>query len=108
MRLLTIDLPVPLKLVKSPPCNIKFGITRWKIESLYHKGFPGALFSPVQRQLIRKIKQIKNKNKDMQDATNRKFSAVFGQTSAFKVISIRPAGEPPMETSKKTTGFGIL
>jgi hypothetical protein len=36
---------------------------------------------------------------------NLKFSDVLGQTSARKVISIRPAGVPPIAISKKTTGF---
>ena len=34
-------------------------------------------------------------------------SAVFGTTSARSVISIRPAGLPPMDMSKKTTGFAF-
>lgn len=37
-----------------------------------------------------------------------KFSAVRGQTSARRVISMRPAGRPPIATSKKTTGLDIL
>ena len=32
-------------------------------------------------------------------------SAVFGTTSARRVISMRPAGTPPMLMSKITTGF---
>lgn len=34
-----------------------------------------------------------------------KFSAVLGAMSAKSSILIRPAGMPPIETSKKTTGF---
>ena len=34
----------------------------------------------------------------------RKFSAVLGTTSARSVISMRPAGEPPIVMSKKTCG----
>ena len=36
---------------------------------------------------------------------HRKFSAVFGTTSARNSISIRPLEEPPMVMSKKTTGL---
>jgi hypothetical protein len=35
----------------------------------------------------------------------RKFSAVLGHTSAKSSIFTRPAGIPPIVTSKKTTGF---
>lgn len=37
-----------------------------------------------------------------------KFSAVRGHTSARRVISIRPAGRPPMAISKKTTGLEAI
>ena len=47
-----------------------------------------APFSPVQRQ--------------------RKFSAVLGTTSARSVISMRPAGWPPMDMSKKTCGIATV
>ena len=36
-----------------------------------------------------------------------KFSHVLGQTSENNVISILPAGRPPIATSKKTTWFDI-
>ena len=32
----------------------------------------------------------------------------LGTTSALRVISILPAGEPPMVMSKKTTGLAII
>ena len=35
-------------------------------------------------------------------------SAVFGTTSARRVISMRPAGAPPMVISKKTTGVPMM
>ena len=38
----------------------------------------------------------------------RTFSAVIGTTSARSVISMRPAGWPPMVMSKKTTGFDMI
>lgn len=38
----------------------------------------------------------------------RKFSAVFGTTSASNSMTILPAGCPPMEMSKKTCGFPIF
>jgi hypothetical protein len=31
----------------------------------------------------------------------------MGTTSALSSISMRPLGEPPMEMSKKTTGFSV-
>jgi hypothetical protein len=58
-------------------------ITRWKVEPLYPKPF-----SPVQRA--------------------RKFSAVRGTTSARRVISMRPSGEPLADISKKTTGLDMV
>lgn len=36
----------------------------------------------------------------VQDHHTRKFSAVFGTTSALSVISMRPEGAPPMVISK--------
>ena len=38
----------------------------------------------------------------------RRTSTVFEMTSAWSVISMRPAGAPPMVMSKKTTGLDIL
>lgn len=38
----------------------------------------------------------------------RKFSAVFGTTSASNSMTILPAGCPPMEMSKKTCGLPIF
>ena len=35
-------------------------------------------------------------------------SAVLGTTSARSVISMRPAGAPPMVMSKKTTGLDMV
>ena len=82
--------PVPLPRVKSPPWHMKSVMTRWNDEFLKCNGFPEAPvpFSPVHNA--------------------RKFSAVFGTTSARNVISIRPADAPPIEISKNTTGFPIL
>jgi hypothetical protein len=36
----------------------------------------------------------------------RKFSAVFGTTSVYSWKTIRPAGWPPIETSKNTRVMG--
>lgn len=38
----------------------------------------------------------------------RKFSAVLGTTSFRNSITIRPAGEPPIETSKNTRGLLMM
>lgn len=56
--------------------------------SMHARTYLPTPFSPVQR--------------------HRKFSAVLGTTSARNSISMRPLGEPPMEMSKKTTGFSLL
>jgi lipoyl synthase len=63
---------------------------RWNLLPLKCKGFPlfPTPFSPVQRA--------------------RKFSAVFGATSARRRNSIRFGALLPMATSKKTVGLGIL
>lgn len=63
------------------------GMTRWKADPLKWSSLPDRPipFSPVHKQ--------------------RKFSAVFGTTSARNSISMRPLRDPPMEMSKKTTGF---
>ena len=58
-------------------------ITLWKLDPLYPNPF-----SPVHRAL--------------------KFSHVLGTTSALRVISIRPAGDPPMVMSKKQTGLAMV
>merc|ERR1719245_811089 len=81
--------PVPLPAVKSPPWHINSGITRWKALPLKWSGLPDfpVPFSPVHKQ--------------------RKFSAVFGATSALSSITILPAAAPPMVMSKKTLGFDI-
>ncbi len=50
--------------------------------------FTPLTFSPVQRA--------------------RKFSTVFGTTSFRRVISILPAGFPPIEMSKNTTGLAMM
>ena len=64
-------------------------MTRWKLEPLKWSGLPeGPVpFSPVH--------------------SARKFSAVLGTTSARSVISMRPAGWPPIVMSKYTTGFDL-
>ena len=65
-------------------------MTRWKELPLKWSGLPDGPtpFSPVQ--------------------SARKFSAVFGTTSARSVISMRPDGAPPIVMSKKTIGFGLF
>merc|ERR1719227_26702 len=79
--------PVPLCIVKSPPWIIKSLMTRWKEHPLKCRGTPDAVFpdSPVQ--------------------SCRKFSAVFGTTSAKSCKRTRPRGDPPIDTSKNTRGF---
>jgi len=69
---------------------MKPGITRWKADPLKWSGFPDlpTPFSPVQRA--------------------RKFSAVFGTTSALNSITILPAGAPPIVMSKNTLGFAMV
>ena len=52
-----------------------------------------------QRIHRRRRKREKRREEDL------KFSAVLGAMSAKSSILIRPAGIPPIETSKKTTGF---
>lgn len=60
---------------------MKSGITRWKADPLKWRGWPDLPrpFSPVHKQ--------------------RKFSAVFGATSARSSMVMRPAGVPPMVMS---------
>ena len=57
-------------------------MTRWKLEPLNPKPF-----SPVHKA--------------------RKFSAVFGTTSARNSMMTRPAGVPPIVISKKTFGLDL-
>ena len=53
----------------------------------------------LKNQRIQRRRRSKRKWEDL------KFSAVLGAMSAKSSILIRPAGIPPIETSKKTTGF---
>ena len=67
-----------------PAWHMKSGITRWKALPLKWRGLPDlpVPFSPVHKQ--------------------RKFSAVFGATSARSSITMRPAALPPMVMSLVT------
>ena len=65
--------------IKSPPWTMKSRSIRWNEQSLYPCGTPVRTYSPVQNC--------------------RKFSAVFGHTSAQSSIWSRPAAVPPIETS---------
>jgi hypothetical protein len=80
-------------------------------------------FSPVQRHrkfyrrnesVIREENQCEKKRKQRDhpirnvETKHTLTSAVLGTTSARNSISMRPLGEPPMEMSKKTTGFSVL
>mmetsp|Transcript_83361 Transcript_83361/g.212256 ORF Transcript_83361/g.212256 Transcript_83361/m.212256 type:complete len:201 (+) Transcript_83361:558-1160(+) len=65
--------PVPLRFVKSPPWIMKPGMMRWNGQRLYC------------------FKQ-----------SCLKFSVVFGTTLPYRPNTMRPAGSPPMEMSKKT------
>ena len=67
---------MPLWWVKSPPCNIKFGMTLWKNDPLYPNPF-----YPVHKAL--------------------KLSIVLG-TSEKSSNSILPVPVSPIWTSKKT------
>ncbi len=70
--------------IQSPPWAMKPGMMRWKGHRL--KPFPGVC--------------------SLQSA--RKLSAVLGTVSLNNSIVIRPAGCPPMVTSKYTRGFTML
>jgi hypothetical protein len=97
---------------------MNWGITLWNTESLNHNFLAVVLFSPVQRALFTLSKNIHTKTiilayeraVDIQyfRGIYLKFSQVRGTISARRVISIRPAGRPPIATSKKTTGFDIV
>lgn len=106
-----INAPVPLPRVKSPPWSMKFGITRWKTEPLNHSGLVVVPFSPVHRALQKIIRSYYKPCLIcflwIVWTVYRKFSTVLGVTSARKVNSILPAGDPPIDISKKTTGFAI-
>jgi hypothetical protein len=49
-----------------------------------------------------------DKERDSPVQSARKFSAVFGTTSARRTISMRPADVPPIVISKKQTGFALF
>lgn len=75
--------PVPSPRVKSPPWHMNCGITRWNLLPLYPNPF-----SPVHRA--------------------RKFSAVFGTTSANSSNVTLPSDCPPISKSKYTLGFFMV